>query len=78
MKGKSTLDPMVHTPSPHVDFLATIGSDVSLVGTSIANPDTSTRGGSISHAAVGGQIKKIDPPPRYSGKRQPGIRVWLT
>ena len=27
--------------------------------------------------AVGGQVK-IETPPRYSGKRQPSVRVWLT
>ena len=27
--------------------------------------------------AAGGQVK-IEAPPRYSGKRQPSVRVWLT
>ena len=39
-------------------------------------PET-TSGGFAPHTAGVGQMK-LEAPPRYSGKRQPGARVWLT
>ena len=75
-KGKF-LDPMVGSLPPHMDFTASVsGEDVSLVGKS-ADMATTSAGGSTPLTAAGGHIK-LEAPPRYSGKRQPGVRVWLT
>ena len=71
------LDPMVGSLPPHVDFTASVsGEDVSLVGKP-ANVATTSAGGSAPLTTAGGQAK-IEAPPRYSGKRQPSVRVWLT
>ena len=75
-KGKF-LDPMVGSPPPHVDFTASVsGEDVSLVDKPV-DVATTSAGGSAPLTAAGGQVK-IEAPPRYSGKRQPSVRVWLT
>ena len=75
-KGKF-LDPMVGSPPPHVDFTASVsGEDVSLVDKP-ADVVTTSAGGSTPLTATGGQVK-IEAPPRYSRKRQPSVRVWLT
>ena len=76
-KGKFTLDPMMKTAAPHVDYSASVdkGIGISLVGKS-SGP---TPGGSmlsLPQTAGVGQMK-LEAPPRYSGKRQPGVRVWL-
>ena len=42
-----------------------------------ADVATTFAGGSTPLIAVGGQVK-IEAPARYSGKRQPGVCVWLT
>ena len=84
MTGKATagekgkfLDPMVGVSPPHMDFTASVsGADVSLVGQPADTAATSA-GGSTPLAVAGGHIK-IEAPPRYSGKRQPSVRVWLT
>ena len=77
-KGKDILDSINTTPSPHVNFTATISprEDVSLVG-GPPNVATTSARGSTPLAIAGDQIK-IEAPPRYSGKRQPGFHVWLT
>ena len=75
-KGKF-LDPMVGLSPPHVDFTASVsGEDVSLVD-KLVDMATASAGGSAPLTAAGGQIK-LEAPPRYSGKRQRGVRVWLT
>ena len=73
----SFLDPMVGSPPPYVDFTASVsGEDVSLVDKP-ADVATTSAGGSAPLTAAGGQVK-IEAPPRYSRKRQLGVRVWLT
>ena len=75
-KGKF-LDPMVGASPPHMDFTASVsGVDVSLVGQP-ANTTATFVGGSTPLATAGGHVK-IEAPPRYSGRRQPSVRVWLT
>ena len=75
-KGKF-LDPMIGSPPPHVDFTVSMnGEDVSLVDKP-ANVATTSVGGSAPLIATSGQVK-IEAPPRYSGKRQLSVRVWLT
>ena len=74
-KGKF-LDPMVGSPPPYVDFTASMsGEDVSLVDKP-ANMGMTSIGGSAPLTAEGGQVK-IEAPPRYSGKRQPSVCMWL-
>ena len=75
-KGKF-LNPMVGSSPPHVDFAASVsGEDVSLVDKPADMATTST-GGSTPLTTIGGQ-RKLEVPPRYSRKRQAGVRVWLT
>ena len=60
-----------------MDFTASwSGDDVFLVDRPV-DVATTTAGGSAPLTAVGGQVK-IEAPPRYLGKRQLGVRVWLT
>ena len=77
-KGTFILDPMIGTAPLHVGYTASWngGDDVSLVDkpTDVA---TTSAGGSAPLTAAGGQVK-IETPPRYSGKRQPCVHVWLT
>ena len=77
-KEKFILDPMVGTTPPHVDYTVSWsgGDDVSLVEKP-PNVATTSAGGSAALIAAGGQVN-IEAPPRYSGKRQPGVRIWLT
>ena len=58
------------------DYSAPAEESVSLVGKSTVLPET-TSGGFAPHTAGVGQMK-LEAPPQYSGKRQPGARVWLT
>ena len=75
-KGKF-LDPMIGLSPPHVDFTASVnGEDVSLVDKPADLATTFARG-SAPLTTAGGQVK-IEAPPRYSWKRQPSVRVWLT
>ena len=75
-KGKF-LDPMIGSPPPHADFTASMsGEDVSLVDKP-ADVATTSTGGSAPLTATSGRVK-IEAPPRYAGKRQPSVRVWLT
>ena len=74
-KGKF-LDPTVGSPPPHGDFTVSMsGEDVSLVDKP-ADVVTTSTGGSAPLIAAGGQLK-IEAPLRYSGKRQPGVHIWL-
>ena len=71
------LDPMVGSLALYVNFMASVnGEDVSLVDKP-ANMATTSTGGSAPLTASGGQVK-IEAPPRYSGKRQPSVCIWLT
>ena len=68
---------MVGSPPPWVDFTASVsGEDASLVDKP-ADVAATFAGGSVPLTATSGQVK-IEAPPRYSGKRQPSVRVWLT
>ena len=68
---------MIGSSLPHVDFTAFVSrKDVSLVDKPTDVAMTSA-GGFVPLTVVGGQVK-IEAPPRYSGKRQLGVRMWLT
>ena len=76
-KGKFILDPMIGSTPPHMDFTALwSGDDVSLVDKPV-DVATTSAGGSAPLTAADDQMK-IEAPPRYSGKRQPGVCAWLT
>ena len=71
------LDLMVGSPPLYVDFTASMsGENVSLMD-KLADVATASVGGSAPLTAVDDQVK-IEAPPRYSRKRQPRVRVWLT
>ena len=74
-KGELSMGPMV-TSGWVEGLLGPAEESVSLVGKSTGMPAT-TSGGFAPHTAGVGQMK-LEAPPRYSGKRQPGARVWLT
>ena len=75
-KGKF-LDPMVESPPPYMDFMASVsGEDIPLVDKP-ADVATASARGSAPLAAIGEYVR-IEAPPRYSGKRQPNVYVWLT
>ena len=68
---------MVGSPSLLVDFTASVSDeDVSLVNKPV-DVATTFAGDSAALIAVGGQVK-IEAPLRHSGKRQLGVRIWLT
>ena len=58
------------------DYSTPIEETLSLVGKSMGMP-TATSGGFVPQIAGVGQMK-LEAPPRYSDKRQPRVRVWLT
>ena len=72
-KGKLSLDLMVTSGWKSKDYSAPTEESVSLVGKSTVFPET-TLGGCTPHTAWVGQMK-LEAPPRYLGKRQPGARV---
>ena len=66
-KGKF-LDPMIRSPPPHMDFIASeSGDDISLLDKPV-DMATICVGGSVLLIVAGGQVK-IEAPPRYSRKR---------
>ena len=75
-KGELLMDSMVTSGWKSTEYSTPVGESVSLVGKTTGMPET-TSGGSVPHTAGVGQMK-LEAPPRYSGKRQPGVRVWLT
>ena len=75
-KGELSLGPMVTSGWKSKDYSAPVEESVSLVGKSTVLPET-TSGGFAPHTTGVGQMK-LEAPPQYSGKRQPGARVWLT
>ena len=75
-KGELSMGPMVTSGEKSKDYSAPAEESVSLVGKSTGMPAT-TSGGFAPHTAGVGQMK-LEAPPRYSAKRQPGARVWLT
>ena len=74
--GELSMGLMVTSGNKSKDYSASVEESVSLVGKSTGMPAT-TSGGFALHTAGVGQMK-LEAPPRYSGKRQPGARVWLT
>ena len=75
-KGELSMGPMVMSRGKSKDYSAPTKESVSLVGKSTGMPAT-TSGGFAPYTAGVGQMK-LEGPPRYSGKRQSGARVWLT
>ena len=75
-KGGLFMGSMVMSGWESKDYSTPVEETVSLVGKSTGMP-TSTSGGFVPQTAGEGQMKLVAPP-RYSGKRQPGARVWLT
>ena len=75
-KGELSMGLMVTSGDKSKDYSAPAKESVSLVGKSTGMPAT-TSGGFTPHTAGVGQMK-LEAPPRYSGKRQPRARVWLT
>ena len=75
-KGELSIGPMISSAWKSKDYSVPVEESVSLVGKSTGMPGT-TSGGFPPQTARVGQMK-LEAPPRYSGKRQPGARVWLT
>ena len=75
-KGELSMVPMVTSGWKSKDYSSPVEESVSLVGKSTVMPET-TSGGFAPQIAGVGQMK-LEAPPRYSGKRQPRARVWLT
>ena len=75
-KGELSMGPMVTSGKKSKDYSASVEESVSLVGKSTGMP-VATLGGFAPHTTRVGQMK-LEAPPQYSGKRQPGARVWLT
>ena len=75
-KGELSLGPMVTSRWKSKDHLSPVEEFVLLVRKSTVLPET-TSGGFAPHTAGVGQMK-LEAPPRYSGKRQLGARVWFT
>ena len=67
---------MVTSGGKSKDYLAPVEEFVSLVGKSTGMLET-TSGAFMPQTAGVGQMK-LEAPPQYPGKRQPGARVWLT
>ena len=75
-KGELLMDSMVTSGWKSTEYSTPVGESVSLVGKTTGMPEI-TSGGFTPQTAGVGQMK-LEAPPRYSGKRQPGARVWLT
>ena len=69
-KGEISMGPMISSAWTSQDYSVPIEESVSLVGKSTGMPGT-TSGGFAPQTAGVGQMK-LEAPPRYSGKRQPG------
>ena len=76
VKGEPSLGPMVTSGWESKDDSSPVEESVLLVGKSMGMLEITSRG-FIPQTAGVGQMK-LEAPPRYSGKRQPGARVWLT
>ena len=75
-KEGMSMGPMVTPGWESKDYLASGEEIISLVGKSMGMP-VATSGGFVPQTAGVGQMK-LEVPSRYSGKRQPGARAWLT
>ena len=69
-KGELSMGPMVTCGEKSKDYSASTEESVSLVGKSTGMPAT-TSGGFAPHTVGVGQMK-LEAPPQYSSKRQPG------
>ena len=69
-------DSMVTKRTAPLDYSESVSNTVSLVGKGpmMTGP---APGGFTPHAAGVGQMK-LEAPPRYSGKKQPSVRTWLS
>ena len=72
-KGKLPMDPMVEYSWKLKDYSTPIEESISLVGKSMGMVEV-TSGGFAPQVVGVGQMK-LEAPPQYSGKRQPGVRV---
>ena len=70
------MGPMVTSGWQSKNYSIPVEESVSLVGKCTGMAGT-TSGGFAPQTAGVGQMK-LEAPPQYSGKRQPGARVWLT
>ena len=75
-KGKLFMDPIVESSWKSTNYSAPAKESISLVGKFMGMPSAISRGFAPQAAGVGQM--KLEAPQRYSGKRQIGIRVWLT
>ena len=75
-KGELSMGPMISSAWTSKDYSVPAEESVLLVGKSTGMLGT-TSGDFVPQTARVGQMK-LEPPPQYSGKRQPGARVWLT
>ena len=76
-KGELSLGPMMTSGWKSKDNSAPAEESVSLVGKIYGIAGDHLKGFYAPHTAGVGQMK-LEAPPQYSGKRQPGARVWLT
>ena len=70
-KGELSMGPMVSSAWKSKDYLVPVEESVSLVGKSTGMPETIS-GGFVPQTVGVGQMK-LEAPPQYSGKRQPGV-----
>ena len=74
--GDFILDPMTSKMSAPMEYLDTTSDTMFLVckGLGMSGPSL---GGFIPQTSGVGQMK-LEAPPRYSGKKQPSVRTWLS
>ena len=72
-KGKLSMNPILESSWKSTDYLAPTEESISFVGKSKGM--MSTTSGVFVPQTVGVGQMKLDAPPRYSGKRQPGVQV---
>ena len=75
-KGKLLMDPMVESLWKSKDYSAHAQESISLVGKSTGMPEVTVGGFAPQTTGIGEM--KLEAPPRHSGKRQIGSRIWLT
>ena len=70
-KGKLSVDPMVELSWKFADYSAPTEKSVSMVGKSMGMSSATSRG--FAPQIVGVGQMKLEAPPQYLGKRQPGV-----
>ena len=75
-KGEISMGPMISSAWTSKDYSVPVEESVSLVGKSTGMPEATS--GGFAPQTVGVGQTKLEAPPRYSGKRQPRARFWLT